>query len=159
MFFFQVVMIQACQPWKKAQEHIGQSTSQIPTLTLEPPDPVEKSVGMNETERHADVPDDIERSSSSNHIDARKPPTGADKQYIVLKDPNCALLMATVQGGYAHRGEFTAAFSKQLAQSNGDTNILEMFSGASDTLANSADSKIQIQLPECRTTLRKTLKL
>ena len=90
-------------------------------------------------------------------IDARGILTQIEMQYILFRATNCALIMSTVQGGYAHRGKFVTAFSEQLRLSNGDTNILEMFSAASNAVEK--DAEVKYQVPECRTTLRKTLRL
>lgn len=135
-------MIQACQSWENTSD---KTTPRGPRES--------SSVAEAHTQPARCHLDAMELSTQ---IDARKP-SDKDKQYIILRVPNCALIMATVQGGYAHRGEFTAAFSNQLERSKGDTCVFEMFAAASKAL--SANSKVKCQLPEFRSTLRRKLRI
>ena len=140
-------MIQACQHWESTS-----GTSRLRELedvlhADNPPATVDAIVSSEPTET----------SRAAFNMDAGGILTQIEKQYILFRATNCALIMSTVQGGYAHRGKFVTAFSEQLRLSNGDTNILEMFSAASNAVEK--DAEVKYQVPECRTTLRKTLRL
>lgn len=69
------------------------------------------------------------------------------------------LVMVTVQGGDAKRGNFTAAFSDQLRTSYRQTDVMVMFTRASYSLTDEAGWNTIDQLPERRSTLRKVLRL
>ena len=140
-------MIQACQHWESTS-----GTSRLRELedvlhADNPPATVDSIVSSEPTET----------SRAPFTMDARGILTQIEKQYILFRATNCALIMSIVQGGYAHRGKFVTAFSEQLRLSNGDTNILEMFSAASNAVEK--DAEVKYQVPECRTTLRQTLRL
>lgn len=99
-----------------------------------------------------------EQGECSQQVDAKRC-TVEDAYNIKLVWPNCVLIMATVQGGYARRGKFTAAFGNQIRKSDGLTSVEEMFTRASNSLTQDVDWKTSDQLPECRSTLRKILRL
>ena len=70
---------------------------------------------------------------------------------IILRRPHTVLLLSTVTGGLAYRGVFTGAIADEIRMSDGETDILTMFTRA----AKKARSRGQT--PEVRSTMENTL--
>ena len=70
---------------------------------------------------------------------------------IILRRPHSVLLLSTVTGGLAYRGVFTGAIADEIRMSDGETDILTMFTRA----AKKARSRGQT--PEVRSTMENTL--
>ena len=90
-------------------------------------------------------------SSDSDASDDAVSSTPPDSNHIVLRQENCVLMSATVYGDTAVRGKFTAALSDALRNTNGETNIFDVFTEASNGMAD------HVQIPELTSTLRKKL--
>ena len=85
--------------------------------------------------------------------DAPTPSAILDPHYnkhIVLRRPHTALLLATVTGGLAIRGEFSGAMAQQFRSADGIKDIAAMFITA-------ANEVCMEQTPEFRMTLNKSL--
>ena len=90
-------------------------------------------------------------SSDSDASDDAVSSTPPDSNHIVLRQENCVLMSATVYGDTAVRGKFTAALSDAHRNSDGETNIFDVFTEASNGMAD------HVQIPELTSTLRKKL--
>lgn len=77
-------------------------------------------------------------------------------RHVVLTRPHTLLLMASVVGGLAKRGEFTGALAKQIAKADGKVNIIEMVQNSIIDM-NSGKSEAHEQTPISRSTLQRTL--
>lgn len=77
-------------------------------------------------------------------------------RHVVLTRPHTLLLMASVVGGSAYRGEFTGALAKQIAKADGKVTILEMVENSIIDM-NRRKSKAHQQTPFFRNTLQRTL--
>ena len=96
----------------------------------------------------ANQPDEGTSSDSESETDPARP---TQTLHVILTRPHTVLLLATVTGGVAYRGNFTGAVAQQFGQSDGKTEICEMFRRSVSNMP-----KVE-QTPEMRTTMGKTL--
>lgn len=82
-----------------------------------------------------------------------------DANHIKLRADNSLIMSATVYGGKAYRQIFVRAISEELIKADGTVDIFGMFTRASNSLTTLQDSEHRLQIPEIRSTLRKTLLL
>ena len=98
---------------------------------------------------------DISKPQTQAHasVDAEYAGSGKESKEIELKRPHTLLLMSTVAGGYATRGKFTGALSRQFAGADGVRPIEEMVTSSIRGMKQTGIS----QNPEQRNTLQKRL--
>ena len=79
--------------------------------------------------------------------------SSSDGGHVVLRRPHTLLLMATMSGRVAYRGEYTSAFAAQLRNAAvGEADVIRMHTNAVQGLRRD-------QQPEMRSTLRHHLVL
>ena len=103
---------------------------------------------LSQLQGAASQPDEGTSSDSESETDPARP---TQTLHVILTRPHTVLLLATVTGGVAYRGNFTGAVAQQFSLSDGKTEICEMFRRAVSNMP-----KVE-QTPELRTTMSKTL--
>ena len=104
---------------------------------------------LSQLQGAASQPDEGTSSDSESETDPARP---TQTLHVILTRPHTVLLLATVTGGVAYRGNFTGTMAQQFGQSDGKMDIYEMFTRAVASLPQEKQ-----QIPEIRATLSKKL--